>query len=582
MAIVTEFVKPKPLLAAAGDFLRDYARYAGRKGLTAAALVLAGALLEGLGLALIVPLLGVIFDTGKTGGQIHRMAQSVFEAAGLTTPTARLSLLLGVFAVVMIVRAVVILARDLTLARLRIGFVESQRLEIAERLAGAPWDKVARLRHARITQVLSTEVQQIGIAAAFLTQSLTAAAMLLAQCVLAFWLAPPLALIAVLLLVAGGVALMPMMRYARKLGAFVSNANQDLLHSTAQLLGGLKLAISQNLQSGFLAEFRTILLAQRDRQIEYLRQQTESRLAITTVSALAGAVLVLVGVTAFHIAPPLLIALLLVVSRMSGPFGQIQQGGQLLANALPAYEKVRTLAAELADLPAEAAGAGPVAIGGPIRFDNVSYRHGAADDDSHGVMGLSLTLEPGTSLGIGGPSGAGKTTFADLLAGLYAPQSGTIWIGDQPLAGTALRAWRSRIAYVAQDPFLFHDSVRRNLAWASPGVGEAEMWRALGIAEAADFVRGLPEGLDTVVGERGTLMSGGERQRIALARAVLRRPLLMILDEATNAVDPATERTIIDRLLALTPRPAIVVIAHRKDSLVRCDRMMTMQSGRMA
>jgi ATP-binding cassette subfamily C protein len=108
------------------------------------------------------------------------------------------------------------------------------------------------------------------------------------------------------------------------------------------------------------------------------------------------------------------------------------------------------------------------------------------------------------------------------------------------------------------------------------------MWRALGIAEAEDFVRGLPEGLDTVVGERGMLMSGGERQRIALARAVLRRSLLMILDEATNAVDPATESKIIDRLLTLTPRPTLVIIAHRKDSLARCDRILTMQDGAMA
>ena len=563
-------------------FLRSYARYAGRKAYAAAALVVAGALLEGLGLALIVPLLGVIFGAAKTGGRFYRMAQEVFDFFGLATPLARLALLLGLFAFVMIVRAVVILARDVTLARLRIGFVESQRLGIAELLAAASWDKVVRLRHARITQVLSAEVQQIGVAAMFLSQSLTAAAMLLAQCVLAFWLAPPLALIAVLLLAGGGLALMPMMRRAQKLGAFVSNANQDLIHGTAQLLGGLKLAISQNLQNGFLAEFRTILFGQRDRQIEYLRQQTESRLAITTVSALAGAVLVLVGVAALHTAPALLIALLLVVSRMSGPFGQIQQGGQLLANALPAYEKVQTLAAELADFQTEAAESVPAEFGGPVRFENVSYRHVIADDDIHGVTGLCLTLEPGISLGVCGASGAGKTTFADLLAGLYAPQSGTIWIGEQPLAGAVARAWRSQIAYVAQDPFLFHDSVRRNLAWASPGVGEAEMWRALGIAEAEDFVRGLPEGLDTVVGERGMLMSGGERQRIALARAVLRRSLLMILDEATNAVDPSTESKIIDRLLTLTPRPTLVIIAHRKDSLARCDRILTMQDGAMA
>jgi len=107
------------------------------------------------------------------------------------------------------------------------------------------------------------------------------------------------------------------------------------------------------------------------------------------------------------------------------------------------------------------------------------------------------------------------------------------------------------------------------------------MWGALGLAEAGDYVRSLPNGLDTVVGERGMLMSGGERQRIALARAILRQSVLMILDEATNAMDPGTEHKIIEGLLALMPRPTIVIIAHRHDSLARCDRILTMRNGHL-
>ena len=567
----------------AGDLrtlARDVARYAGRRGILAVVFVALGALLEGLSLALIVPLLAIVTGTGTAFGRLETAAAAAFRLLGIATPFGRLALLLALFGAVMIVRAVVIYIRDTTVADLQAGFVEAQRLRIAERLAAAPWERVARLRHARITHVMSGDIQRAGTAAHFLLQSIVAASMLLAQCILVFLLAPALALVALAVLLFGGFMIVPLIRHAYGLGGLATGANLSLLNLTGQFLGGLKLAASQNLQAGFLAEFRQALGELRRRQVEYLRQQTNSRLVLTTLSALAGGLLVLIGFGVFHVAPPTLIVLLLVIARMSGPVGQLQQGAQQLAHALPACQAVKELERELTAIaPAPQLRAElPALREGPIVFDNVSFQH-AGDEAGRGVHGLTLTIAPREFLGVSGPSGAGKTTFADLLVGLFSPQQGRITVGGVALQGAALAAWRDRIGYISQDPFLFHDSVRRNLAWANPQADEAEMWAALAAAGAEALVRRMDERLDTVVGERGTLVSGGERQRLALARAILRQPRLLLLDEAMSAIDVAGERALLLRLRALDPRPTIVLIAHRAESLALCDRVIRIERG---
>jgi ATP-binding cassette subfamily C protein len=193
---------------------------------------------------------------------------------------------------------------------------------------------------------------------------------------------------------------------------------------------------------------------------------------------------------------------------------------------------------------------------------------------------LSLTIAAGKITAIVGSSGAGKSSIADLVNGLLSPITGRVLVDGAELMPQTARTWRRHVGYVAQDTVLFHDTVRANLRWAKPDASEQEMKEGLSLA-AADFVFELPRGLDTTVGDRGMLLSHGQRQRIALARALLRKPGLLILDEATSSLDFENEKRILDAIERLQGRTTVLMIAHRVSAIQRADMIYVIENGRV-
>lgn len=221
----------------------------------------------------------------------------------------------------------------------------------------------------------------------------------------------------------------------------------------------------------------------------------------------------------------------------------------------------------------------PPGLPGEIRFEAVCFTFPGSGERI--LDTADCRIPAGAKVGVQGPSGAGKTTLTDLLLRHYEPEAGELFIDGRPIAGFDLRDWRRHIAVVAQDVVLFGGSIADNIRYVRPAATREEVEAAARAAGLDKFIATLPEGIDTAIGERGSRLSGGERQRLAIARALLQRPLIVILDEATSAVDPETERqvlTAVDRHFAGVTR---FVVSHREAPLGDADYLLTLSAGKL-
>ena len=220
----------------------------------------------------------------------------------------------------------------------------------------------------------------------------------------------------------------------------------------------------------------------------------------------------------------------------------------------------------------------PETLRGEVRFENVSFHY---DENAPAVSDLSFVAMPGETVALVGATGAGKSTVLNLLTRFYEPDAGRILLDGVPLPDISKEWLRDRLGYVTQESFLFNTTLRENLLLAKPGAEDAELWSALEAANAAEFVRASADGLDTIAGERGTRFSGGEKQRLSIARALLKNPPLLLLDEATSALDNRTERLVQQALENLRADRTCFVIAHRLSTVRAADRICVLEKGRL-
>jgi ATP-binding cassette, subfamily C, bacterial len=568
-------------------YARTLRRVAGRPVTLAVAVAFMATLAEGVGVALIVPLLQVAGFRLDEGGKLSHYAvacQRMLEASGVPRPWW-LALLLMVFVALVALRSLLNRAQSVLTLSAVLRFAVELTRELYAAILNANWPFLSRRRSSDFTHALTGEMERVD-AATYAVITLASNCMAsLVYIALAVKLSFAMTL---LVLMAGAVLVLftrSRSRAAHESGGAVSSSVQDLYAAATEHLQSLKTIKALASQRGDLAIFTAL---QRRVSAEVLRNTRSQAAAsfwfeVGSLAVLGG--VILVSLQWLSVAPAAVLLLLVVFTRLmprlSGGYAQYQ----LFLSLIPAFRNVMEMKAECEAAAEPEPGATAPVLRESVRLEEVSFGYG---NGKRVLDGVSLTARAGQVTAILGASGAGKSTAADLVNGLLAPDAGRVMIDGCELTTGLARAWRSRVGYVAQDTVLFHDTVRANLQWAEPEATEAEMIAVLRRA-AAEFVLEMPLGLDSVVGDRGILLSNGQRQRIALARALLRKPSLLILDEATNSLDLENERRILDSIHAAVAagaadssrRLTVIIIAHRTSAVERADQVYLLEGGRV-
>jgi len=274
-----------------------------------------------------------------------------------------------------------------------------------------------------------------------------------------------------------------------------------------------------------------------------------------------------------------LVAFLAYIASIYDPLNRLTEVDNIFQEAIAAGERIFELLDETTDVKDAPDAIDLPALGGEMVFDQVHFRYGSGDQVLHAI---SFTMAPGEVVALVGPSGAGKTSIANLICRFYDPSSGTVSVDGCDLRHIKLASLRRRVAVVLQDSFLFNNTVAENLLYGKPDATDAELAAAARAANAHDFIMQLPDGYETEIGERGVKLSGGQKQRLALARAILADPRILILDEATSSVDAEAEYLIQQALERVLEGRTALIIAHRLSTIRNADKIIVLDRGRIA
>ena len=551
--------------------------------MTVVALLFAG-IAEGLGISVFIPLLNLILNPGGITGGGGGSASSGIE----TTLESVVGDILASFGVahtvagllVIFVACIVLKCGLILLANKQVGYTVAHiatdlRLRLLRALFVTRWEYFLGQPIGKLTNAVATEANRSALAFSFgakMASICIEALVYAALALLVSWQATVIAL------GVGVVIIFALRRFVKKARRAGKKQTQLLQALVTQMTDSLQ-SIKSLKAMGREQSADSVLNDKSSRLNRALQKQVISKAALGAVQEplIMAFLAIILYITLIHLKISLVtvLAMVYLIRRVLKNVQKMQQEYQNMAIFDSAYWSLQEKIREAEKERESALGDREPVFNRNIRLEAVGFAY----EKSWILDAVDLELPSGAFVALVGPSGAGKTTVADLIIGLLRPQKGEVWIDDMPLSEVDIRRWRRMIGYVPQETLLLHDTVLVNVTLGDPNVSEAAVEKALRASGAWGFVSKLPEGLHTVVGERGSKVSGGQRQRIAIARALVGHPRVLILDEATTALDPETEAAICDTLCQLQGQVTILAISHQSAMLDAAEIAYRLEGG---
>lgn len=566
-------------------FIRKMHSMAGFKLYLNLGMILVISILDGIGIYLIVPLLGVIglLQMDMSGVPLVSSLMNLAESWSLQL---NLPMVLAFYIVMVGGQAFLQRSQNLLNASILQRFIRKLRMETYTGLLNAKWEFFLRHRKSDFNHIMMNELGRVNQGTYLCLQMISSFLFTLIQIGLALWLAPMLTLI--VLMSGGAIALFGrrFIRRSKRIGEQTTELSKYYFAGISEHFSGIKDIKSNRLEPSHMGWFDRLTRKMEHNFIQFNKINSLSQMIyrLSSVLLVAGFVYLALGV--LHTPAEQLLMIVLIFSRLWPRFISIQSSTEQLVSNLPAFRAMRELQAEY-EADQELAGSNAMKEGAALQLQqgitcsDVNYRYDSSSP-MYALRDINLFVPVNRMTAIVGKSGAGKSTLIDLLMGLIQPEHGEVLVDGLSIQDEhRLLSLRRSIGYVAQDPFLFNESIRDNLKLAAPEASDDDLWEALRFSASDEFVHRLPQGLDTVIGDRGIRLSGGERQRIVLARAILKRPSILVLDEATSALDSENEQRIQEALEQLKGSMTIIVIAHRLSTIRHADQVIVMDQGRV-
>ena len=556
-------------LAGLRDYFATIWSVAGGRLLAGVGLTALSGLTEGLSLVILIPLVAIAMPGG---GSVLSDLPLVGETLARWSPD--LVTLLMIFIALVVAQALLSRAKALFNQRTIQDVSAQLRTRLFESISYARWEALHNRRSSDLNHALTHDIDNVMGSIGSVLAIVQACLMLAIYLVLALLISWPMALFAFVIGGALFLALYPLRRRANRHGKRLIAMYQDQNATVLEFIGSIRLAKLFAAEDRQGREYSGNVGRIRGAVLDFAALSTWGGVFFQIGAALVAALFVYLAIEVFALDFARLATLLVAFARIAPRFSAIQENVQTFLTEAPAFANYRRNADHFEAHREEPALSGATApsLRESIGLSGVGMTYSGAETPS--LRDVTLEIPKGQIVAMIGPSGSGKSTLADIMAGIMT-------IDGVAIDAANRRAWRSTVASVPQESQLLHTTLASNLRLGNAHATDVEIWDALERANIAELVRALPDGLETVAGDRGTRFSGGERQRFALARALLRKPQLLILDEATSALDWENQRMIVAAITALRGELTILTIAHRPSLVSFADHVVALENGRI-